>query len=111
MADTTALLPLGWGTTVGLVSGPILPANPARNGLIFINPSSVGVLIAICPALVNQGVLGAYTAFAPGVAAIGGAGSITMAPNDKFIIDNLPCKCAWLGIASGPGGVITILEH
>lgn len=108
--DTTALLPIGWGTTVGLVSGPVLPSNPERRGIIFHNPSAT-VSVAICPALLNSGVLGVYTGIVVGVAVINGAGSITLQPGDKFIIDNLACSIGWNGIASGTGGVLTILEH
>ena len=46
----------------------------------------------------------------PSIAVINGAGSITMQPGDKFIIDTLACTCAWNGIASGAGAVLTILE-
>jgi len=106
---TTVLLPIAWGTTVGLVSQPVLPANPARNALIFIN-SSIGVAVAIIPSQANIGALGVYSGITPGVAAINGAGSITMQPGDKFIIDTINCRSAWNGIAGGGGGVLTILE-
>lgn len=108
---TGNLLPVGWGTTVGVTSGPVLPANPTRNGLIFINPSA-SVAVAVCPAMVNQGTLGVY-ANAPslGVAAINGQGSVTIQPGDKFIIDNLNCTGAFNGIASGASGILTIWEH
>jgi hypothetical protein len=113
--NTTNSLPIGWGTTVGLTSQPVLPANPTRTGLIFINSGTVAV--AICPANVNIGALGVYPPVpaggAPpvGVAVINGAGSITMQPGDKFIFDNLPCGCGWNGIGAQPGAVLTILEH
>lgn len=107
---STVLGPVGYGTTVGTVSGPVLPANPTRAGLIFHNPST-SVAVAICPAVVNQGTLGVYSGNAVGVAAINGAGSITMQPGDKFIIDNMQCTSAWNGIANQAGGVLTITEH
>lgn len=106
---TGALLPVAWGTTVNIVSGPVLPANPSRNGLIFVN-NSASVAISICPVALNAGVFGVYTGFAASTAIINGAGSITMQAGDKFIIDNLNCTCAWNGIASGAGGQLTILE-
>ena len=106
---TTAALPVGYGTTVNTVSGPVLPANPARQALIFRN-SSVGAAVAICPVQVNQGVFGVYTGLAASVAAINGAGSITMQPGDTFVIDTMNCTCAWNGIASGAGGVLSVLE-
>lgn len=108
---TGALLPVGWGTTVNTVSGPVMPANPSRTGLIFVNATSpTGVAIAICPAAVNVGAFGVYIGLASGIAVINGAGSVTMQPGDKFIIDNLNCTCAWNGIAAGAGAVLTILE-
>jgi len=106
---TGALLPVAWGTTVNVTSGPVLPSNPSRTGLIFVN-ASVGIAIAICPVALNSGVFGVYTGFAASVAVINGAGSITMQPGDKFIIDNLNCTCAWNGIAGAAGGILTILE-
>jgi hypothetical protein len=102
---TSAANPVGWGTTVGTVSGLVLPANSTRTGLI-----SVGVAVAICPAVVNVGSFGVYPGFQLGVAVINGAGSITMQPGDKFIVDNLACTSAWNGIASGAGGTLTILD-
>ncbi|SRR5882724_331377 len=107
---TTNALPTGYGTTVGTTSGPVLPANPTRGGLVFYNPS-LSVILAVCPAVVNLAVLGSYSGNATGVAVLYGAGSIVLNPGDKFIIDNLMCSGAWNGIASGPGGVLTVLEH
>ena len=110
MAGNTSLTPFGWGTTVGLVSGPVMPANPTRNGLVMYNPSAGGISIALCPALVNLGVLGVYPGFAVGVAVINGAGSITMQPGDKFIVDTLNCTTQWNAIGSAAGLALTILE-
>jgi hypothetical protein len=107
-SNSTNASPLGWGTTVGQTSGPVFPGVSTASGVIFYNPSS-SVSVAICTAQTNIGVLGVYAGFANGVAAINGAGSITIAPGDKFIIDNLLCTTAWNGIASGSGGVLTIL--
>src|SRR5438445_1923556 len=104
---TNALLPIGWGTTVPTTSGPVLPANPSRNALVFVNASS-GVSVAIIPAVVNIGTAGVYVGSSAGVAVINGAGSITMAPGDKFIVDTLACTCAWNGISSGAGGAVTV---
>lgn len=109
-SPTTNPLPTGYGTTVGIVSGPALPANPTRGGLIFYNPS-LTVTIAVCPSMVNQATLGVYTGLATGVAVINGAGSITLNPGDKFIVDNLNCGGAFNAIASGAGGVLTVWEH
>jgi len=106
---TTTANPVGWGTTVSTTSGLVLPANPSRTGLIFYN-SSTGVAIAVCPAVVNVGSFGVYPGFQLGVAVINGAGSITLQPGDKFIIDNLSCSSAWNGIASAAGGTLTFLD-
>lgn len=110
MATTGFALPVAWGTPVGLTSGLVLPANPSRNSLIFVN-SSVSGAIAIIPATANiAATQGAYIGQSVGVAVINGAGSITMQPGDKFIIDTIQCSTAWNAIASGTGAVLTILE-
>lgn len=106
---TNALLPLGWGITVGQTSGAVLPSNPSRTALVFVNASQ-GVAIAICPAVVNTGSGGFFSGAQAGVAVINGAGSITMQAGDKFVIDTLACTTQWNGIASGAGGVLTVLE-
>lgn len=116
----TNTLPVGWAVTVGQTNQLVLGANPTRTGLVFICAGLVAV--AICPATVAAIASGTAPATlalnsggpvglqAPGVAAINGAGSITMQPGDKFIIDNLACSCAWNGIAAGAGGALTVLE-
>ena len=107
--NSTQANPNGFGTTVGLTSGPAIPANPTRVGLILHNPSA-SVAVACCPAIVNQGNLGVYAGNALGVAVINGPGSITLQPGDKFILDNLSASTAWNAVASGAGGVLTALE-
>jgi hypothetical protein len=110
MASTGATLPVAWGTPVGLVSGPVLPANPSRTALVFRNVSA-SVSIAIIPAVANIAtVQGVYVGSAAGVAVINGAGSITMQPGDIFVLDSLQTTTAWNGIASGSGANLTILE-
>jgi hypothetical protein len=106
LTDTTLGTPLGWGTTVGVVSGPVWPGNASANGAIFMNNGSVQ--IAICPAQVNQGTLGVYSGFAAGVASIGGPGCKNLNPGDVFIIDTLQCRGAFNGVAGGPGGQLTV---
>lgn len=105
--SATNATPHGWGTTVGTVSGPVFPGVPSGAGIMFINNGSVA--LAICPANLNSGVLGVYSGFQAGVAAIGGAGSINLNPGDKWIVDTLPCTTPWNGIAASAGGVLTIL--
>jgi len=106
---TTLLEPTAWAVTVGLTSALCITSNPSRFGIVFVNNGPVAV--AICPATVIPVVGGVPQPPIPGVAAIGGPGSITMQPGDKFIIDNLPCSASWNAIAAGAGGVLTILEH
>jgi hypothetical protein len=108
MVTSTNVVPLAWGTTVGQVSGPVFPGVPTIGRVIFVNPSA-SVSVAICPANVNLAVNGVYGGFTPGVAVLNGAGSVTLLPMDMFVIDNLHCTTPWNGIASGPGGVLTIL--
>ena len=110
MANTTNQpLPMGWGVTVGLTPITVLPANPSRTALVFVNASQ-GISIAFCPAVVNIGSGGFFSGAQAGVPAINAPGSITMQPGDKFIVDTLNCTTQWNGIASGAGGALTILE-
>lgn len=121
--QTTGQLPNGWGVTVGVANQLALPPVQTSGGLIFYNASS-SVSIAICPAsmtLIASGTApsplvpppsfptAGITGPIPGVAAIGGAGSVTLLPGDKFIIDNLQATTAWNCVASGSGGALTIL--
>jgi hypothetical protein len=101
---TGAALPVGWGVTVGLTAAQAIPANPSRQAIMFVNASGSSA-IAICPAVVNLG-----SGPAPGVPVIGGAGSITMSPGDKFIVDTLNCTTAWNAISNGASAALTILE-
>ena len=95
---TNALLPIGWGVTVGTTSGVVLPSNPSRTALVFVNASQ-GIAVAICPAIINIGAGGFFSGAQAGIAVVNGAGSITMQPGDKFIIDTLACTTQWNGIA------------
>lgn len=106
---TNLILPTGWAITVGITSALALPANPTRGGLIWVNQGSVAV--AICPNVQNVVTGGVVTGQVTGAAAVvGGAGSITMQPGDKFIIDNMPCGCQWNAIAASSPGVLTAFE-
>ena len=92
--------------------GPHSAGEPvAQLALVFVNTSVSGA-IAIIPASANIALLqGQYPGIiTPAIAVINGAGSLTMQPGDKFIIDTIVCTCAWNGIASGTGSVLTILE-
>ena len=101
---TGAALPIGWGTTVGLTQVIAIPQNASRQAIMFINASTAGA-IAICPAVLNLG-----AGPVAGVPAINGAGSITMQPGDKFIVDTLNCTTQWNAIGSAAGLALTILE-
>jgi hypothetical protein len=105
-ANNTSGTPIGYGTPVGLAPILVLPANPSCGGLIFINAGPVA--IAICPAFVNLGANGVFAGLATGVPVIGGPGSVTMQPGDKFIIDNLLATSSFNGIAAGTTGVLTV---
>lgn len=123
---TTNPLPLGIAVNVGLTNQLVMPPVQTAGGIIFHNPSST-VAIAICPAtqiVIAAGTLAAQAnvttlpnptagvgAPAQGVAVINGAGSVTLQPGDKFIVDNLSATSAWNGIAGAAGGVLTILVY
>ena len=121
---TTNPLPAGYAVTLGVVNQLALPYNATRGGLTFYNDSSSAV-IAICPSTqftIAQGATpaqanstttppGVVSGAALGVAVINGPGSITLAPGQAFIIDNMQCTCAWNGIATANGAALTVLEH
>lgn len=106
--------PIGYGSTLGTTSGPALGPNATRTALWVYNPSA-SATIAICPALVGVGpVLGGNPSpawpLAAGVAAINGAGSITLNPGDKMLIDNVNVTGAFNGIASAANTPATFWE-
>jgi hypothetical protein len=109
-AEFPNVFPIALGTS----SVTVLPANTARNKVIFHNPNPTA-LVAVCP-------VGPPTV--PGspqipiVAVIGGAGCVTILPYDRFEVtgptwvgsSGSRFGSAWVGIASAPGSALTILE-
>jgi hypothetical protein len=103
--------PYVYAVTLGTTSIQVLPINPARKRVIFVNPNATA-LIAVCPvgpARVTGGVAV--------VAAINGAGCRTILPYDAFTVDGsgasgpqLYMPSAWVGIASAAASALTVLE-
>jgi flavoprotein len=102
--------PYVYPVTLGTSSIQVLPVNPLRKRVIFVNPNATA-LVAVCP-------------FGPArntnvavVAAINGAGCRTILPYDAFTVDGsgaagpqLSMPSAWVGIASAVSSALTILE-
>jgi hypothetical protein len=87
----------------------VLPANPVRRRILFVNPSATAS-IAFCPSQITRG----GVAFA---CAVNGAGSITLLPLASFMLDGgtpqgppLAMGAAWFGVASKDGTPATLLE-
>jgi flavoprotein len=107
---TAQVPPYVYPVTLGTSSVQILPVNPARKRVMFVNPNATA-LVAVCP-------------FGPArstnvavVAAINGAGCRTILPYDAFTVDGsgasgpqLYMPSAWVGIASAGSSALTILE-
>jgi flavoprotein len=107
---TAQVPPYVYPVTLGTSSVQILPVNPARKRVMFVNPNATA-LVAVCP-------------FGPArntnvavVAAINGAGCRTILPYDAFTVDGsgasgpqLYMPSAWVGIASAVSSALTILE-
>lgn len=77
-------------TALATASIAVLPADPSRRGVIFMNASAVN--IAVCPA---------------NLAAVVGAGSIVIPPGGETrIVGNRRVKvnCGWVGIAASSSG-------
>jgi flavoprotein len=103
--------PYVYPVTLGTSSIQVLPVNPARKRVIFVNPNATA-LVAVCP-------LGpARNTNVAVVAAINGAGCRTILPYDAFTVDGssggsgppLYMPSAWVGIASAVSSALTILE-
>ncbi|WGR74341.1 MULTISPECIES: hypothetical protein [unclassified Bradyrhizobium] len=103
--------PYVYPLTIGTSSTSILPANPSRKKLIFHNPNDTAK-VAVCP-------IGPSRTGSPStnvVAAINGAGCITILPYDRVEISSgLPTSpqsmpSAWVGVASAGGSALTIME-
>ena len=119
----TASLPVGGAVTVGTANQLACPPNPSRGGLMFYN-NSASTAISICPATqwsiasgtapagpnTNTNAPGAVGNPTMGVPGTNAAGSITLAAGQNVVIDNLNSGGAWNGIASAPGGALTVLE-
>jgi hypothetical protein len=96
--------PYVYGPTLGTASVQILPVNPLRKRLMFINPNATAS-VAVCPVGPTRVTGGAIV-----TAAINGAGCMTILPYDSFLVDGsepggpqLYMPSAWVGIASGGG--------
>ena len=93
--------PYVYPVTLGTSSIQVLPVNPLRKRVIFVNPNATA-LVAVCP-------LGpARNTNVAVVAIINGAGCVTVLPYSSFTLDNgegsgappLSIPSAWVGIAS-----------
>jgi hypothetical protein len=104
--------PYVYGPTLGTVSVQVLGVNPARKRIIFANPNAAA-LVAVCPVGPTR-ITGGVTV----VAAINGAGCVTILPYSSFTVDGsaggsgpqLSMPSAWVGIASAGSSALTILE-
>jgi hypothetical protein len=102
--------PYVYAVTLGTISIQVLPVNPSRKRVIFVNPNATA-LVAVCP-------LGpARNTNVAVVAAINGAGCRTILPYDAFTVDGsgasgpqLYMPSAWIGIASAGASSLTVLE-
>jgi flavoprotein len=102
--------PYVYPVTLGTTSIQVLPINPARKRVIFVNPNATA-LVAVCPAGPARNTNVAV------VAAINGAGCRTILPYDAFTVDGsgasgpqLYMPSAWVGIASAVSSSLTVLE-
>lgn len=107
-AKAQIVAPWDYPPVLSATAQQVLPLNPARRRIIFVNPNTSGS-IAFCP----SGVTRAGVAFA---CAVNGAGSITLSPLGSFVLDGgtpngppLAIGAAWIGVASGTANA-TVLE-
>ena len=102
--------PYVYPVTLGTTSIQVLPINPARKRIIFVNPNATA-LVAVCPSGPSRNTNVIVTAI------INGAGCRTILPYDAFTVDGsgasgpqLYMPSAWVGIASAVSSALTILE-
>ncbi|MCK1445431.1 hypothetical protein IVB43_23890 [Bradyrhizobium sp. 48] len=102
--------PYTYSISIGTSSTQILAANPSRKKVIFHNPNDTAK-IAVCPSGPSRSNGAAITAV------INGAGCITILPYDRVEISGgspsgpqQSMPSAWLGVASGGGSALTIIE-
>jgi hypothetical protein len=102
--------PYVYAVTLGTTSTQVLPVNPARKRVIFVNPNATA-LVAVCPSGPSRNTNVIVTAI------INGAGCRTILPYDAFVVDGsgasgpqLYMPSAWVGIASAGASSLTVLE-
>jgi flavoprotein len=102
--------PYVYPVTLGTTSVQVLPVNPARKRVIFVNPNATA-LVAVCPSGPSRNTNVIVTAI------INGAGCKTILPFDAFVVDGsgasgpqLYMPSAWVGIASTVSSSLTVLE-
>jgi hypothetical protein len=103
--------PYTFPITLSTSSVQILPVNPLRKRVIFVNPNATA-LVAVCP-------LGpARNTGAIITAVVNGAGCVTVLPYSSFTLDNgegsgappLSIPSAWVAIASAASSGLTVYE-
>jgi hypothetical protein len=99
--------PYVYGPTLGTSSVQILPVNPLRKRLMFVNPNATAK-VAVCPLGPSRNASVIVTAV------INGAGCMTILPYDSFLVDGsepggpqLYLPSAWVAIASAPSSAFT----
>lgn len=102
--------PYVYPLTIGTASVQILAVNQLRKKLIFHNPNDA-VKVAVCP--IGPSRSGSPTTNV--IAAINGAGCITILPYDRVEISGgsgpqLGMQSAWVGIAASSSSALTIIE-
>ena len=109
--------PYTYPQTLGTSSVTVLPVNPARKKIVFHNPNATA-LLAVCPVgPTRMPSSPPGPAGAPVVAAINGAGCLTLLPSQTQEISGSTASgpqqamgSAWVGIASAAGSSFTALE-
>ncbi len=102
--------PYVYPVTLGTASVQVLPQNPLRKRILFINPNATA-LIAVCPLGPTRNTNVVVTAV------INGAGCVTILPYASFLVDGstasgpqLSMPAAWVAIASAVSSAFTAYE-
>jgi hypothetical protein len=105
--------PYVYPVTLGTSSLQVLPNNPLRKKILIHNPNDTAK-IALCPSGPDRTPHGSQALI---VAAINGAGCVTLLPYDRYeVTGGTPSgpqqdiRSAWVGVSSSPASALTIIE-
>jgi hypothetical protein len=110
-ASRAQVPPYVYAVTLGTTQVQVLPNNPSRHRVRFVNPNATA-LVAVCPSGPTRS-----SPSSPVAARINGPGCMTLTPYAEFVVDGgmspgpvLYMPSPWVAIADTPASALTIWE-